>query len=164
MWWLLLACASPCPQGSSPDPARASALLALLEAQGEGVGSPRVCFGRSGPSGVREGVVVLEGGLTDEEAAARVAHLAHHLRDDPAAFVPGDCDAQVARALRLEGEAWATEIRLRRAFGVTSPLPFDTGGEPDPQQIARWLADHPDGASGIDAIAAGYRRRCEEAR
>lgn len=166
-----------CPAGLAPDAARTQALIARLAAVDEGAavtrrltGAPRVCFGQVAVSAVsHEGVVLLDSAMPDAEAAARLGHLLLHVLDGSPAPSAGeaDCDAAVRRALDIEARAFAMELRLRQALGVTG---LRYGFEEDLRRapieareatIRAWLEAHPAGGQGVDALAEGYRRRCE---
>jgi len=173
-----------CPAPWSADPDRAGALVERLRATDDGAALlaglaprplPALCFGRAGPSSVTtEGVILLEAALDDGEAAARVGHLLQHVVEGlPMAHPhPGDCDAQVGVALVAEARSLSLELRLRRALGVRAPrlrYPFEGAFWAAPAarreaDVLDFLRAHPDGAPGLDALAAGYARRCREAR
>lgn len=166
-----------CPAGLSADAARTQQLLARLAAVEEGAaitrrlqGAPRVCFGQVAVSAVsHEGAVLLDSAMPEAEAAARLGHLLLHALDGSPAPRAGevDCDAAVRRALDIEARAFAVELLLRQALGVTG---IRYGFEEDfrrapiearEARIRAWLEAHPAGGQGVDALADGYRRRCE---
>ncbi|UQA62587.1 hypothetical protein [Polyangium aurulentum] len=137
---------------------------------------PRVCFGPAAVSALTsEGVIMLDASLGEGEAAARLGHLSMHVARGSPLVLPedrGGCDAAVERALAAEADALALELRLRRALGVTSPkIPYafeeeHWRAEPEARTplVLAYLRAHPDGAPGLDALGAGYARRCREAR
>ncbi|EYF03629.1 hypothetical protein [Chondromyces apiculatus] len=168
----------PCPAGLTADPPRVQRLVAQLAEVPESAailrrlprGAPRVCFGRVPVSALTDdGVVLLDTASPDAEAAARLGHLALHAIAGSPAPHPGspDCDAAVARALTLEARAFALELRLRRALGVTSirygfeEAYWQASPEAREPAILAWLTAHPSGGQGVDALGDGYRRRCE---
>ena len=185
---LALGCArapETCPGGTAPDEDGARALIARLASTPEGEGvvrrlgsqAPRVCVGRVPVSAVTtDGTILLDAALDEAEAAARLGHLLVHVVEGlPGAAsaggaAAGGCDAEVARALAAEARALALELRLRRALGVRAPrLRYELEGdfweaEPGAREglILGYLAAHPGGGPGIDAIAEGYARRCRE--
>lgn len=174
--------APPCPEGALDLPARADAIVARLASVPEGAALieatrprlGRICFGR-GPSVLeeRERHVVLDTALGPGEAAARLGHLLMHVRDG-SPYAPGaDCDAVVARALDAEARAHALELELRRAlsaergalsFGELEAAFWDAPASERVAGVRAYLEAHPDGAPGIDALASGYRARCERDR
>ncbi|AKT41578.1 ImmA/IrrE family metallo-endopeptidase [Chondromyces crocatus] len=169
---------STCPSGVAHDPPRARALLTQLSTTDEGktllqrlpVTTPSLCFGQVPVSAIDDtGTLLLDDRLPDAEAAARLGHLLlHRVEGSPAprAGEP-DCDAAVHRALTAEARAFALELRLRRALGVTSTrYAFEADvwrvtPEAHQQTILTWLVAHPGGGEGVDALGEGYRRRCE---
>jgi hypothetical protein len=188
---LLCACGSgpavtaECPRSGHLDPARATRLADLLRSSPEGraladgwlAGVRAICFDEGTLSVVtHEHVVLLDGRMSDAEAAARLGHLLVHERDGhPMAGDIGpesDCAALVHEAIGREARAYAAESRLRAAFDVRDPvMPFEIAGETaalaDADATARWLAyleAHPSGAPGIDALGAGYLAQCERDR
>lgn len=163
----------------SADPARQARILGRLGASAEGAaavgrwGRPiRMCFGAVRSSVVTEqGVMLMDAKLDDARAAARVAHLVTHLADGLPAIVAGegDCDARVEQALAAEARALALELRLLRELEAPPPEggPWEVEGvhwaaPPEGREAAvlSYLRAHPDGAPGVDALAAGYARRC----
>ena len=177
----LVACeepAPPCPVGALDLPARADAIRARLASRPEGAALiasvrdhvGRICFS-DGPSVVDEEThaVVLDRALGEGEAAARLGHLLVHVRDGSPYRDGPDCDVVVARALDAEARAHALELELRRALSVTPDvlryeLEDAFWAAPQSERVALvrvYLASHPDGAPGIDALASGYRDRCE---
>lgn len=166
-----------CPAGLAQDAARTQALLARLAAVEEGAaitrrlpGPPRVCFGQVAVSAVNhEGAVLLDNAMPEAEAAARLGHLLLHVLDGSPAPRAGeaDCDAAVRRALDIEARAFAAELRLRQALGVTGiRYGFEEDFRRAPVEageagIRAWLEAHPAGGQGVDALAEGYRRRCK---
>lgn len=172
-----------CPGRFSADPGREARVVERLGAAGEGRavlarwGRPlRMCFGEVPSSVVTEqGTLLMDARLDDARAAARAAHLAAHLADGLPALVGGEggCDARVREALRAEARALALELRLVRALGAPPPEggPWEVeavhwAAPPEGREAAieAYLRSHPDGAPGVDALAAGYARRCAEAK
>jgi hypothetical protein len=178
--------APPCPVGALDLTARSEAIVARLSSVPEGAAVVeatrgrvgRICFAAEGPSVVdSERTILLDRALGDGEAAARVGHLLLHVRDGspyPDGPTPGDadCDALVARALDAEAIAHAFELDLRRALHVEPEvLVYELEGAywaaPEAERVAlvrQFLVDHPRGGGGVDALAAGYRERCELGR
>jgi hypothetical protein len=119
-----------CPQGRAPDAVREARLLArLVPADGGAVDLPRdlarlvapVCFGPARSAGVLAGQrVVLRAASSDDELAARLAHLAVHLEDG----LGDGCAHGLARALASENRANALERALRESYGL-APQPDD---------------------------------------
>lgn len=189
---LLAACGtpsapSPCRTGLHADEARATAIEARLASVPEGralLDAARarlaaICFAEPGSASVvtTDHVAVLARDLEEGEAAARLGHLLVHLRDGlPLEAVPegasdARCDEGVSRALALEATAYVTEVELQRALGAAPRvLRFELGdmlaalpaGEREPA-VQRYLAEHPDGAPGIEGLASAYRQRCASA-
>jgi len=173
-----------CPPGSQIDAARTAALGVRLARHPEGArllsqagGLRTVCYGALRHSVItEEGVVLLRSDLGQAEAAARFAHLLHHrVEGMPTIDDPADgrgCDERVAEALDREARALALELSLRQSFGVQRPVVrlgvegrFREAEEGVRLALLRdWLEAHPDGAQGLDALATGYRRRCEHGR
>lgn len=177
--------APPCPEGALDLPARTESIVSLLASVPEGAAliaatrdrMGRICVAQGGLNAIDDDrTIVLDRALDDAEAAARVGHLLVHVRDGspyPERAARGaDCDAIVARALDREASAHGVELSLRRALGVSRGrlvFPFEeafwAAADRDREQIVRrWLEEHPDGAPGLDGLAAGYRARCERER
>ncbi len=173
----------PCPRGFSLDETRTTILLAALGRVPEGrevrdaaPNPPRVCFGPAATSVLTsEEVVLLDSALGEAEAAARLGHLLLHVKRGSPLVLPADragCAAAVESALGVEAEALVLELHLRRALGVATPqIPYTFEGsfweaapEARTELVLAYLRAHPDGAPGLDALAAGYARRCREAR
>lgn len=163
-----------CPTGQVvPErEARLRALLAETEAAPllAGAAGAEVvwCFGATRPAVVMaDRWLLLDAADDDAAVAARVGHLMHHVvHGSPLALVEGadDCDAAVDRALRREASAYALELRLRWALDAPpSPFEFEPTYRTDRDESAihRYLATHPEGAPGLDALAQGYRAVCE---
>lgn len=122
--------AAVCPGGYALDAAREARLLGLLTAAESDAGTldlPRdlarrvapVCFGPARSVGVLAGErVVLRAASSDEELAARLAHLAAHLEDG----LGDGCARGLAAALASEARAWRVEDALRARFGL-APAP-----------------------------------------
>jgi hypothetical protein len=160
----------PCPAGFAADPLRARAIEERLSADDEArallreAGGAAICFGPGAEPGITpERVILLPPGMLDPLADARVAHLLHHRRaGSPLAGPPaGDCARWVDQALAEEARAHALELRLLRAAGASSPLPFAEAREPE--TIERWLREHPEGAPGVPAYGLDYAARCRNA-
>ncbi len=173
-----------CPSGSTSDDARALRIRARLESVPSGAELVReagasvrsICFAPAGGLSVvdHDHRIVLAEGLEEGEAAARLGHLLVHLRDglpDDGLIGP-DCDAAVERALVREASAYVREVLLQTELGARpTTLAFEfapavAAALPDAREsiVLAYLRAHPDGAPGIDALAAGYRARCESAR
>ena len=170
-----------CPARFSADPARQARIASTLDASGEGRavlarwGRPLpMCFGPVPASVVTEkGVLLMDAKLDDARAAARTAHLVTHLADGLPALVKerGDCDARVEQALAAEARALGLELRLLRELRAPPPEggPWEVeivyfAAEPAAREAAlrAYLRAHPDGAPGVDALAAGYAKRCAQ--
>lgn len=134
----------------------------------------RICFER-GPGTLRPGpVFALPSDTSDEEAAARLAHLLHHVRHGrglvarTAIPADADCDALVDEALREEARAHVLEMEVRQALRVTHPSrPFDDEsevlalpGEARVERVLTFLREHPDGGGGYEPLGRDYRARC----
>jgi hypothetical protein len=171
-----------CPGRYSADPARQARIVDKLVSSEEGAavvgrwGKPlRLCFGAVRSSVVTEqGVLLMDASLDDRRAGARVGHLVMHLADGLPAIVAGegDCGARVEQALAAEARALGLELRLLRELGAPPPAggPWEVeaihwAAPPEGREAAllAYLRAHPDGAPGVDALAAGYARRCEKA-
>jgi hypothetical protein len=172
-----------CPESFVADEARGEALLETLASVPEGArlreevrrkkASFTVCFGRIDVSALTTaGAALLDETLPPKEAAARLGHLlVHAVRGSPLA-APGDggCDEATTRALAAEADALSIELDLRRALGVTRPYiryEFEgdfwrTAEDERAALVLAYLRAHPKGAPGIDALAAGYERRCRQ--
>lgn len=157
-----------CPAGLVVDATRAGAIHAQLAADPEARAMLRdaapiaLCFGPEIEPGVTpDGALLLPLEMPAPLVAARAAHLVHHLRaGSPFASPPhGECARWVERALDEEAEAYALELRLVRAAGATSSLPF-ASLDPDRATIRRWLHEHPEGGPGVPALANDYAARC----
>lgn len=176
--------APPCPAGFVDQQARGERLLGLLATVDEGRAlvdalfgrEVRFCFGSIDvPMVAGERVLLFDARAGDAEAAARAGHLLHHVVHG--APLPREiardaaCDALVRDALRREATAYALELRLRRALGVTQArYEFEAAyfaaadARAGERAIEAYLVAHPDGGPGIDALGAAYRERCERAR
>lgn len=153
---LLLGCQRDCPPGFSQDAERARSIEAMAQ-----VKAPGMCFGPASRSNLGD-----DGGLrmsdleSEPDAAARLLHLMQHM--EQAAPSPGpDC---LARWLELEAAAWVVELQARQrlALGLRYPFEADWRGTGDAKVIHAWLDRNPQGGGGVDALAAGYARSCEE--
>jgi hypothetical protein len=132
------ASARPCTTGTS-DEARRTRILALIDrglaraerepavsrlmAVREKAHRGPICFADF--AGLQtDRTLVLDSKSGDAAAAARTAHLMHHLlvaspwTDD--SRLP--CDVRVARALAVEEQAWSVELALREALAVPTLL------------------------------------------
>lgn len=142
-----------CPEGLAPDAARAQRVYDHLRSVPEGTDTlaaldgiePPICFGEADPSVVTSGGVLwLDGRMDEPEAAARVAHLLHHLAAMPDLDHPGSleaCEGLVAEAMRVEQRSVELEEHLRRELGVADPIT-------EPR---------------TEGLEEAYRRRCEQA-
>lgn len=117
-----------CPTGYATDALREARLVALAT-DATDAGSSRdiarlvapVCFGPARSLGVLAGSrVVLRRDATDDELAARLAHLAVHLEDD----LGDGCRHGLAAAVASEERAHATEDGVRHRLGLP-PAPDD---------------------------------------
>ena len=151
------ACAPTCPEPLHADPARRAAILARA---GPLATPPRaVCFDAiTHQSAITpDGVARLDARLGTDEAAARLAHLAHHLsRRGPDAGP--EC---VASWLRSEVEGITLELRLRRELGVAAPVapyPFEEAHRAASTDAARrrLIEAHLWGSGHM----RGYQARC----
>jgi len=174
--------APPCPFGFVEGVGERARLEERLRATDEGAAlldalavNVRYCLGEIDHPVVQDGrVLVLDRRAERPARAARVAHLLHHVvhglpMPDPLPPAP-DCDALVARALDREAEAYALEATLRAAFEAPPTRyefePAVRAASDRTERVAivrRYLAEHPDGAPGIDPLGAAYRQRCEAA-
>ena len=170
-----------CPAGFAPNEARANTLWKRLGASSagarliaRGTSKPPICFGQTELSNITTtGVMYFDDKLAEAEAAARLGHLFLHFVDGmPMANPrPTDCEKQVDAALRAESVALSFELELRREFAVTNgrigylfeERYWAAEREQREPLILDYLRAHPHGAPGIDALAAGYTKRCREA-
>jgi hypothetical protein len=128
IWLWLWLSATPCER-----PLRARAIAWLAGAQ-----QVRVCLRDGAAAGIDpSGTAHLPADANLFASAARLAHLAEHLRDGALDPPIPDCDAWLAAQARRETAALARETALLDTFGVP-PLPRDDR-----------------------AVLAGYRARCE---
>jgi hypothetical protein len=185
---LFASCRSPeasrkCPASFAVDHDRARRLADRLEASAEGArlaahvcrdSGPTVCFGKADISTITtEGVILFDERLSESEGAARLGHLVLHFVEGLPMSKPRptDCETQVERALQAEARALSLEIRLRRELDVRDRRlvyefeePYWAAGlEERESLILRYLKEHPNGAPGLDALAAGYMKRCRDA-
>lgn len=139
----------------------------------QNVAKPRVCFGQTELSSITtDGIILFDDKLDESEGTARLGHLFDHFVNGmPMAHPkPQDCETQVDEALRAEAAALSIELQLRREFGVTKgriayefePPYWAAIPEARERLIFDYLRAHPNGAPGIDALAAGYAKRCRE--
>ena len=172
-WLLLLAsCNAPqtltCPAGTQLNPERAKEVLALVNAEGA-----TLCFGELWPSRiVTNGVYLLDERASIPETAAKVGHLNLHYKEaarfDTLPTTKEGCVAWVDGLLVLEAQAYAVELRLRKTLRVhNNPYEFEEffwAEDPVKQEgvILEYLRAHPYGGGGIDALGAGYLKRCEQ--
>lgn len=193
LWWLLalgLSMAScrasdpvpPCPAGFVPNDGRTRRLWERLGTASSGTtllarsaSKPILCFGATEISTLTTtGIVYFDDKLDESEGAARLGHLLLHFVDGmPMANPrPTDCERQVEEALRAESMALSLELQLRREFAVGKPRIayafessyWNAAVEERERLILEYLRAHPLGAPGIDALAAGYAKRCREAK
>lgn len=170
--------AGPCPHGLVESLGRAARVVAALRATDEGARwlrrlgqtEVRLCFGAVDvPVVTEDRALLLDARTDDAECAARVGHLVAHVVEGmpmPARIeADADCPALVDRALVAEAEAYAVELRLRRALGLTEPrYEFEADFHASPQQgeatILAYLRAHPEGGPGLDGLGAAYAQRC----
>jgi hypothetical protein len=170
-----------CPAAFTQNDGRASQLWERLGTaaagaalMASGASKPRICFGQTEISTITtNGVIYFDDKLDESEGAARLGHLFMHFvggmpMSNPR---PTDCEAQVDEALRAESAALSLELQLRRELAVTGKrivYEFEApywAAVPKEREllVLDYLRAHPDGAPGIDALAAGYAKRCREA-
>ncbi len=170
-----------CPAAFTQNDSRANRLWERLGAAAagatltaRGVSKPLLCFGRTELSTITtEGVIYFDDKLDESEGTARPGHLFLHSVDglpmsNPR---PTDCDTQVDEALRAESAALSLELQLRRELAVTNKriaYQFEApywAAVPEKRErlVLDYLRAHPNGAPGIDALAASYAKRCREA-
>jgi hypothetical protein len=168
----------PCATGRADDARRARILAVLDRALGrlehepaasrlrdvrERVQSVPVCFADEAALHA-DGTVVLEAKADDAAAAARAAHLMHHLLVEP----PWDeglriaCPERVAHALAVEQRGWALELAMRELLGVPTLLYAWEGdyrhAQPaDRPQIVRAALE-----SGEPPLMRDYTARCSQ--
>ncbi|MCA9610815.1 MAG: hypothetical protein KC619_34705 [Myxococcales bacterium] len=135
----------------------------------------RFCFGTIDvPVVSEERLLVLDARASREEQTARTGHLLHHVVHGlpfPAAVpADADCDAILETAIAREAEAYALEVRLRRAQDL-EPNRYEferefwrASADDQAALVARYLREHPSGAPNMDPLVAGYRQRCEVER
>ncbi len=180
---LLVLCASACSASPSPPPgcavdrARAARVLDTLagiaDAEGlvtEGV-EAHLCFASGVGTVWPGGVIALPSDLDDAPAAARLVHLAHHVRHGRGlvAHEPRggrDCERLVDEALDDEAAAHVVEMQVRATL-VLSPSRYANEREilalPRPSRAAAvraFLDAHPGGGGGYEPLASDYRARC----
>lgn len=174
--------APPCPEGfvdAIGEGARVREGLAALPEGAALLAALRVevrwCFGVVDVPVVADGrVLVMDRRAPRAEQIARAGHLLLHVTEGlplPETIGAGaDCDALVARAIEREAEAHVLEARLRRALELPPDrYEFEPALWAAPEAdrvalVARYLREHPDGAPNVDALASGYRQRCETER
>jgi hypothetical protein len=137
-----------------------------------GLGPASVCFGEA-PGTLRPGPwAVLPRQAGDDEAAARLAHLAHHARHGRglvAGQAPvGACAEAVDEALEEEAAAHVLEMEVQRVLGVRST--FANADEvlalpPEARSAAvlAYLRAHPEGGDGYAPLGRDYAERCARA-
>lgn len=170
------------PAECRPDPPRAQRVAATLAGIADAeVLEPdallgRVCFGPGAGTLWPGPVLALPADASDHEAAARLGHLAHHVRHGRGlvahAPVSGPCDALVEEALREEAEAHVLEMQLRDSLGVDPPRrPFVNEREvlampreARVEAVLTFLRTHPDGGGGYEPLGRDYAERCERER
>ena len=171
------------PPGCAPDASRATRvsgrLAGIADAEilrpDELLG--HVCFGPGAGTLWPGPVLALPGDVTDDEAAARLTHLAHHVRHGRGLVAherpSGPCGPLVEEALREEAEAHVVEMQVRASLGVNEPRrPFAQEREilamlraARVEAVLSFLRAHPDGGGGYEPLGRDYRERCErEAR
>ena len=174
--------ASPPPPGCAPDPARAERVVAALagiadaEILGPNALVGQICFGPGAGTLWPGPVLALPLDASDDEAAARLTHLAHHVRHGRGlvahAPVEGPCARHVEEALAEEAEAHVVEMQVRESLGVNAPRrPFVNEREilarPRGERAAavlEFLRAHPDGGGGYEPLGRDYLERCERER
>lgn len=167
------------PADCVPDPARAGRVVEALAgiADAEVLLSDdtraHICFS-PGPGTLRVGgIFALPDDTSDDEAAARLVHLLHHVRHGRglvtlAAPDRTDCDARVREALEDEAAAHVLEMQVRASLGVEQPVrPFANAAEVLAARreervgiVLAFLTAHPDGGGGYEALGRDYRERC----
>lgn len=173
--------APPCPYEFVEHLGRSDRLRRVLGSAAEG----RALLDALGPTEVRfcfgsievpvlsdDRVLLLDANAEEAEAAARAGHLLHHAVHGspfpPSVAAGASCDDVVRGALAAEARAYALEVRLRRALGVTGHrYAFEAAyvaNEAGERAILDYLVAHPEGGPGLDPLGAAYRQRCELAR
>ncbi len=174
--------APPGPSAFFDQPGRADALRARLGTTEEG----RALLEALGPTDVRwcfgaierpvvqdDRVLLLDRDMDEAELAARAGHLLHHVvHGAPLGAIDRhtDCERAVRQALEREAQAYALELRLRRALGVPTAryefeAPFFAADPADGERLVLdYLLTHPEGGPGIDGLARAYRERCDRGR
>lgn len=112
-----------CPAPFAADAAREARIAAVLASDAEARelvrDLPSACFGPTRSPGVLvDGRPMLDARASDVEAAARLAHLAVHVKDD----LGDGCRLGRARAIASEERARAIETRIRAKAGL-GPAP-----------------------------------------
>lgn len=169
-----------CPAGFAENDNRANRLWerlgktsAAAALMARSTSKPRICFGPTDLSAITtERVIYFDHQLDESEGAAKLGHLFLHFVDGMPMSnpTPADCKAQVDEALRAEAAAFSLELQLRRELAVTTKkivYEFDAqywAAVPDARErlVFDYLQAHPDGAPGIDALAAGYAKQCRK--
>ena len=168
-----------CGPGQHDDPARATAIRALLATAKAGRGlwsratvSLRICFIESGiPSITTDGVITLDRRATEAECATRLGHLLLHAAEGPPLpdrVAPSRSCAEVVHdALGAEARAHALELTLRRQLKVPprGGHPFEQAfwAAPAPRRVELLRAHfkaHPAGGPGLPGYVNAYTQRC----
>lgn len=164
-----------CPPNLAVDSVREKAILARLSGDADasailgGGAGVVICFGTGVEAAVtQDRVIQIDRRLPEIEAAARVLHLALHMREgSPLVGPPGvDCARWLTAAMDEEARAYAMELQILDKAGVRPTWPFveeargAVAGD-RARVIGRWLWDHPDGGGGVPGLAKGYAARCE---
>ena len=170
-----------CPAGFAQNDGRAKHLWERLGTASAGAAllarsasKPPLCFGQTELSTLTtNGVIYFDDKLDESEGAARLGHLFTHFVDGmPMANPrPTDCETQVDEALRAESVALSLELQLRRELASRNarivyefePSYWVAVPAERERLIFDYLRAHPQGAPGIDGLAAGYAKRCREA-
>jgi hypothetical protein len=133
----------------------------------------RVCFGPGAGTLWPGPVLALPMDTSDDEAAARLTHLAHHVRHGRGlvahAPLSGPCGPLVEEALREEAQAHVVEMQVRASLGVNEPrrafeneraiLAMPRAGRVE--AVLAFLRAHPDGGGGYEPLGRDYAERCE---
>lgn len=137
--------------------------------------APLFCFGKSTHAGVlKSGTLLLPATQDISRSAARAAHLTVHLTDGLTQLVdsPGDCQTTVHQALEKEAQALLVELRIldetKAPPAADAALELEQVYHNAPVDrretvVRRYLAEHPQGAPGLDGLVAGYTKRCRAA-
>ena len=147
-----------CPEGFSEKPIRLMGVGKWYHVSK----AKLVCWGKTPFSVVDQwGRVLLQDGLSIQQAAARIAHLELHIDNQPP--IGEKC---LEWWIHHEAEAMALELDLLYKWNVStdhfgySETYFGGESTTGVSRLETFIYNNPNGAKGMDGLVNGYQKRC----